>query len=350
MKAGLRRRPTFEGIVEYLTYGQETIRYPDRFAKIIRNHPYLTQLDGEGMMEMQEQQENAWKQQEKENRIKTLKSDMSAGAMRAMRDQGSMAKIISNAQFDRELDRAAEIFEAESEFRQTRDPNTLNSKNQTIQYAMGDESDIASVMEMEGWDFSPEASERSESRPPDPSSSSGGPPPPPSVGARALSAVGTTALTAAKLGWGATKLGWEAFREVSDAMRGPVAAFAEAGNRMQDRHNSYVMPRDYEPWETRGRQPPSPGGQARQTVAIPREAPAPRPKSRARAPSRVPTRSPSTRGRSRGRRSPTPGDIQQGITGGSRSSRLIREDQMGPNVRAAARASVGAGRSLRGGR
>ena len=55
MKTGLRQRPTFEGIVNYLPYGQETIRYPDRLAKIIRNHPYLTQLDGEGMMEMQEQ-------------------------------------------------------------------------------------------------------------------------------------------------------------------------------------------------------------------------------------------------------------------------------------------------------
>ena len=213
---------------------------------------------------------------------------------------------------------------------------------------MGDEyeSEIASVMEMEGRDFSPAASERSESRPPDPSSSSGGPPPP-SAGARVLNAVGTTALTAAKLGWDATKFGYEVWSEYRDALRGPVAAFAEAGNQMQDRHNSYVMPGDYEPWETRGRQPPSPGGQARQTVAIPREAPAPRPKSRARAPSRVPTRSPSTRGRSRGRRSPTPGDVQQGITGGSM---LIREDQMGPNVRAAARAIVGAGRSLRGGR
>ncbi len=346
MKAGLRRRPTFEGIVEYITYGQETIKYPDRFAKIIRNHPYLTQLDGEGMMEMQEQQENAWKQQEKENRIKMLKSDMSAGAMRAMRDQGSMAKIISNEQFDREVERAAETFEAESDFFQTRDPNTLNSKNQTIQYAMGDddESVVGRVMSMEGYES---VSDSDESRPPDPSSSSGGPPPPPSTGARVLSAAVTAGKVAGKGALFGAQLGWEAWRELSDAMRAPVAAFAEAGNRMQDRHNSYVMPGDYEPWETRGRQPPSPGGQARQTVAIPREAPAPRPKSRARAPSRVPTRSPSTRGRSRGRRSPTPGDVQQGITGGSM---LIREDQMGPNVRAAARAIVGAGRSLRGGR
>ena len=71
-KTGLRKRPTLEAIVDYLANGQETIRYPDRFAKFIRNHPYLTQLDGEGMMEMQEQQENAWKAQEREHRVKEL--------------------------------------------------------------------------------------------------------------------------------------------------------------------------------------------------------------------------------------------------------------------------------------
>jgi hypothetical protein len=210
-----------------------------------------------------------------------------------------------------------------------------------------DESVVGRVMSMEGYES---VSDSDESRPPDPSSSSGGPPPPPSTGARVLSAAVTAGKVAGKGALFGAQFGWEAWRELSDAMRAPVAAFAEAGNQMQDRHNSYVMPGDYEPWETRGRQLPSPDGQARQTVAIPREAPAPRPKSRARAPSRAPTRSPSTRGRSRGRRSPTPGDIQQGITGGSSSSRLIREDQMGPNVRAAARAIVGAGRSLRGGR
>ena len=72
MKSGLRQRPTFEGIVDYIANGQETIKYPDRLAKFMRNHPYLTQLDGEGMMEMQEQQENAWKEQVKEQRVKEL--------------------------------------------------------------------------------------------------------------------------------------------------------------------------------------------------------------------------------------------------------------------------------------
>ena len=64
--SGLRKRPTFEGIVDYIANGQETIKYPDRLAKFMRNHPYLTQLDGEGIMEMQDQQEEAWKAEEKE--------------------------------------------------------------------------------------------------------------------------------------------------------------------------------------------------------------------------------------------------------------------------------------------
>ncbi|MFN9897988.1 MAG: hypothetical protein ACK55Z_04160, partial [bacterium] len=86
--SGLRKRPTFEGIVDYIANGQETIKYPDRLAKFMRNHPYLTQLDGEGIMEMQDQQEEAWKAQEKEHRIKILKTERSAPEMRATRDVG----------------------------------------------------------------------------------------------------------------------------------------------------------------------------------------------------------------------------------------------------------------------
>lgn len=69
---GLRKRPQFEAIVDYLANGQEKTKYPNRQAKFIRNHPYLTQLDHVGMFEMEEQQENAWKEQEKEHRVKEL--------------------------------------------------------------------------------------------------------------------------------------------------------------------------------------------------------------------------------------------------------------------------------------
>ena len=42
---GLRRKPPMEELVSYLANHQETTRFPDREAKQIRNHPYMTQLD-----------------------------------------------------------------------------------------------------------------------------------------------------------------------------------------------------------------------------------------------------------------------------------------------------------------
>ena len=139
-----------------------------------------------------------------------LKTDRSAAEMRAMRDNSTQDTLISNEAFDRELERADEIFDAEAEFRQTetRDPNRLNNINQTIQYALWDQEragDVGRVVDMEMNDFgSPEGSlqpasrrgRSSSSRPGDPSSSSGGPPPPPppSAGRQILTAAQVTVM------------------------------------------------------------------------------------------------------------------------------------------------------------
>ena len=42
---GLHKRPQIEQIVNYLANGQEHTKFPDREAKFIRNHPFMTQLD-----------------------------------------------------------------------------------------------------------------------------------------------------------------------------------------------------------------------------------------------------------------------------------------------------------------
>ncbi len=42
---GLHKRPQMEQIVDYLANGQEHTKFPDREAKFIRNHPFMTQLD-----------------------------------------------------------------------------------------------------------------------------------------------------------------------------------------------------------------------------------------------------------------------------------------------------------------
>ena len=53
---GLRKKETYEELVNYLLNDQEVIKYPNRYAKQLRESPYLTQLDGEGMGQMELQQ------------------------------------------------------------------------------------------------------------------------------------------------------------------------------------------------------------------------------------------------------------------------------------------------------
>ena len=57
-----------EQIVDYLANGQERVRFPDREAKQIRNHPFLTQLD---FFDMQEEQQKAWADTVRKEVVKT---------------------------------------------------------------------------------------------------------------------------------------------------------------------------------------------------------------------------------------------------------------------------------------
>ncbi len=46
---GLRKRETYDEVVDYIQNRQEKIKYPNRLAKQIRNSPQLSNLlDGEG--------------------------------------------------------------------------------------------------------------------------------------------------------------------------------------------------------------------------------------------------------------------------------------------------------------
>jgi len=83
---GLRKRPTFEGIVDYLANRQETTKYPDRMAKQIRDHPYMTQLDGEGMLEIEEMEQKKLEHEYREKTAKELadQNNVSAQVARAV--------------------------------------------------------------------------------------------------------------------------------------------------------------------------------------------------------------------------------------------------------------------------
>ena len=83
---GLQKRPQFEQILNYLTYGQENIVYPDREAKLVRNHPFMTQLD---FFDMQEDQKNQWEEQKRQHEVEVIaeKFGMSTASVRAMGTQ-----------------------------------------------------------------------------------------------------------------------------------------------------------------------------------------------------------------------------------------------------------------------
>ena len=51
---GVKPRPTFEEFINCVDY---PVKYPDRSATFTRDSPLLTQFDGIGMMELQEQEQ-----------------------------------------------------------------------------------------------------------------------------------------------------------------------------------------------------------------------------------------------------------------------------------------------------
>ena len=97
---GLRKRETYDEIIDYLQNDQEIIRYPDRFARRIREHPYLTQLDGEGMREMEEQQLQQMREQEKENRLREIavQTDATLSHLRAAATEDRQHPVVGAMQ------------------------------------------------------------------------------------------------------------------------------------------------------------------------------------------------------------------------------------------------------------
>ena len=68
---GLRLKPTYEQLIGVAASdGLENIRFPNRDASFLRNGFVLSQLDGEGMRQMEKQQEMVSKESYKEHLLK----------------------------------------------------------------------------------------------------------------------------------------------------------------------------------------------------------------------------------------------------------------------------------------
>ena len=70
---GLKKRETYDEIIDYLMNKQEKIKMPNRLAKQLRNSPQLSNLldgEGEGALEMEEQQRRAATEVERQRLIR----------------------------------------------------------------------------------------------------------------------------------------------------------------------------------------------------------------------------------------------------------------------------------------
>ena len=66
----LRRKPTYNELINYLEFEQPKIKYPDRNATFLRNSHYLSQFDNDSWIDIEEQEQNI----EKKN-LKKQKSE-----------------------------------------------------------------------------------------------------------------------------------------------------------------------------------------------------------------------------------------------------------------------------------
>ena len=94
-RSGLRKRPQMEQIVHYLAMHQEKVKFPDRTALFIRNHPYMTQLD---FFDMQEAQEMQWEEQQQQHNALEAARQMGQGVAEAEARQHNRRQI-ENAGF-----------------------------------------------------------------------------------------------------------------------------------------------------------------------------------------------------------------------------------------------------------
>ena len=85
MESGLRRKQTYEEIIDYIENDPDKVQYPNRAAKFLRNTFQLSQLDGMGQALLEQQEMN-----EMAERVKYYQ-------LKALADQNETSKIIEDA-------------------------------------------------------------------------------------------------------------------------------------------------------------------------------------------------------------------------------------------------------------
>jgi hypothetical protein len=70
--SGLKKRDSYDEIVRYIETDPNKIKYPNRKATFIEQSHYMKMLGGQDYIEMEEQQNNAVKEQVKDSIVRSL--------------------------------------------------------------------------------------------------------------------------------------------------------------------------------------------------------------------------------------------------------------------------------------
>ena len=147
---GLRKRDTYNELIDYIQFGQEKTTYPDRFAKRVRESPQISNLlDGEGLSkgDMDELQNNHMKEILKEFAVR--EAGGTAQVSRASRDPPFMTGSPTPNDYDTPMQELQDMFQniiledANNRQRQANDTeqqnqNRLNNVNdQNNRFLMG---------------------------------------------------------------------------------------------------------------------------------------------------------------------------------------------------------------------
>ena len=80
MRNSLRKKPTYDEVINYLQVNQPKIKYPDRTATLLRNSHYLSQFDG-NLFDVEEQQKKFSKAQLRESEIRNVVSQTQTASL-----------------------------------------------------------------------------------------------------------------------------------------------------------------------------------------------------------------------------------------------------------------------------
>ena len=132
-----------EEIVNYLANHQEKTKFPDREAKQIRNHPFMTQLD---FFDTNEDQKRAWEEEKRKREVKEIATQMKSSEALERAKQKRIDTEMSNSLGKEMIDEGfrnfrnnsdvIEEYDAEAEENDRNTENKRNMATQTVRFAL----------------------------------------------------------------------------------------------------------------------------------------------------------------------------------------------------------------------